>query len=363
MNVEIDVFDPKTASREQWGMYHAFRRKRHEETYPEDPLRGDEAVETQMKRPDPEWESIYFRATTRGASDQLIGWLWMGLAKEDGLTYKTNSHMTWVQPEVLAPQRREGVGVALLAKAAEVARDRNRSLMIGGSDEEDGRRFIEMLGAQVALTWRENRLVLDEVDWEMVSQWVAEGRSRSPKTTLRLFGSYLDDDLVEEFCELGNEVSNQEPRGDLDLGDEFFTPEIYKERVDSFVEAGGSLHRAITIEGDGHMSGYTVMGYYPSEGTLIHQYGTGVRQVYRGRGLGKWVKAAMLLHVREELPQVKVVVTGNATINAPMLSINERLGFKPYKEGIEAQISLEEVEAYLAARRGRGDAPEGMSSS
>jgi GNAT superfamily N-acetyltransferase len=343
-----------TADADQWAMYHVFRRRRHEETYPEDPLRDDEAVETLMKRSDPEWESLRFGAVGEGGSDELVGWLEIGVTREGALVHKTNAHMAWVEPEVLVPHRRRGVGRALLAKAAEVAQRRDRSLLIGGTDEEDGRRFIDTLGAQVALTWRENRLVLDQVDWEMVERWVAEGASRSPHTTLRFTENYPDDDLIEEFCEVANETSNQEPRGDLDLGDEFFTPEILRKRVDSFVRAGGTLPRAITIEEDKRISGYTVMGYFPSEGSLIHQYGTGVREVYRGRGLGKWVKAAMLLHVRSEFPEVKVVVTGNATINAPMLSINDRLGFKPYKDGVEAQIPLQDVEKFLAKRSPKG---------
>ncbi len=354
MSIEIVVFEPKTASPEQWAMYHVFRRKRHEETYPEDPLLDDEAAEKLMKRRDPEWKSLYFGAIERTGSAPLIGWLELGVTRPEALTHKTNSHMAWVDFQVLNPHRRKGVGRALLAKAAEVARSRNRKLLIGGTDEEDGRRFIEILGAQIALTWRENRLVLDQVDWDMVGQWAAESLARSPKTTLRFFENYVDDDLIEEYCEMANEVSNQEPRGDLDLGDEFTTPKILRERVDSFVEAGGALRRAVTLEEDGRISGYTVMGYFPSERTLIHQYGTGVREVYRGRGLGKWVKAAMLLRVREELPEVKVVITGNATINAPMLSINDRLGFKPYKDGIEVQMPLEEVENFLARRSSQG---------
>ncbi|MEE9173694.1 MAG: GNAT family N-acetyltransferase [Thermoplasmata archaeon] len=355
VRIEIDSIEPKTASPQQWAMYHVFRRRRHEETDPEDPLRDDESAEKLMKRRDPEWESLYFGAIEKEASAPLIGWLELAVTWPEALTHKTNSHMAWVEIQVLTPHRHKGVGHALLAKAAEVAGSRNRSLLMGGTDEEDGRRFLDTLGAQVALTWRENRLVLDQVDWGMVEGWVTEGSSRSPKTTLRFFESYLDDDLIEEFCEVANEVSNQEPRGDLDLGDEFFTPEILKKRVDSFVDAGGTLRRALTVEEDGRISGYTVMGYHPSEGTLIRQYGTGVREVYRGRGLGKWVKAAMLLRIREEFPEVRVVITGNATTNAPMLSINDRLGFKPYKDGIEAQIPLQDVEDFLAKGSSKGN--------
>ena len=80
----------------------------------------------------------------------------------------------------------------------------------------------------------------------------------------------------------------------------------------------------------------------------------GIGWAWKERRLGKWVKAAMLLRVREELPEVKVVITGNATINAPMLSINDRLGFKPFKDGIEVQMPLEEVEDFLAKRPSHG---------
>ncbi len=55
----------------------------------------------------------------------------------------------------------------------------------------------------------------------------------------------------------------------------------------------------------------------------------------------------MLLHVRERLPHVRVVVTNNATSNEAMLSINRRLGFKPYKGGFDAQIRLADLEDYL----------------
>ncbi|MFQ6012264.1 MAG: GNAT family N-acetyltransferase [Thermoplasmata archaeon] len=308
-----------------------------------------------MRRHDPEWESLYFAATREDAPEEVVGWLDLGLTREGALAHQTNAHMAWVELAVLAPHRRQGIGRTLLAKAAEVARERDRSLLMGGTDEEDGKRFIEAVDAEVALRWRESRLVLDQVDWGMVEEWATEGPRRSPEATLRFVGSYVDAALIEEYCDVVTEVGNQEPREDLDLGDEFLTPEILRERVDNFVEAGGTLLRYLTQPEEGKISGYTVMGYFPEERTMIHQYGTGVREIWRGHGLGRWLKAAMLLRVRREFPQVKVVVTGNATSNAAMLSINQRLGFKPHKEGVEAQIRREDAEGYLAA-----NAPEGI---
>lgn len=303
-----------------------------------------------MKRQDPEWEALYFATLDdQRDPDECLAWLELGLAREGSLAHETNAHMVWVEIEVLAPERKQGIGTRMLAKAAELAQDRNRTLLIGGSDEDDGKAFIDAIGAKVAQRWRESRLYLEKVDWEMMEEWVTDGEKRSPETSLQFFTNYPDDSILEEYCGLLQDVSNQEPRGDLDLGDEFLTPAILRERVGTFVGAGGTILRAVTQEREGDLSGLTTMGYLPDEESHIHQWMTGVKDVYRGRGLGKWLKAAMLLKVREEYPEVKVVRTGNATSNEAMLSINVRLGFKPYREGVEAQIPLKAVQAYLSA--------------
>ncbi|HUU76900.1 MAG TPA: hypothetical protein VMX55_01050 [candidate division Zixibacteria bacterium] len=57
---------------------------------------------------------------------------------------------------------------------------------------------------------------------------------------------------------------------------------------------------------------------------------TGVKSIYRGRGLGKWLKASMMQYIKENLPKTDYIVTSNADHNVPMLSINTRKGFKHY---------------------------------
>jgi len=91
------------------------------------------------------------------------------------------------------------------------------------------------------------------------------------------------------------------------------------------------------------MSGITDVVWAPYRPTIIHQRFTGVQPVARGRGLGKWVKAAMLLHVRELYPDTQWIVTDNAGSNAPMLAINRAIGFKPYRNGSEYQMTREQL--------------------
>jgi GNAT superfamily N-acetyltransferase len=74
---------------------------------------------------------------------------------------------------------------------------------------------------------------------------------------------------------------------------------------------------------------------------------TGVFPQYRNKGLGRWLKAAMLDKVIKERPQVKYVRTGNADSNAAMLKINTELGFKPYMATALWQVEMEKVIGYL----------------
>ncbi len=55
----------------------------------------------------------------------------------------------------------------------------------------------------------------------------------------------------------------------------------------------------------------------------------------------------MLEKILAELPAVQFVRTGNANSNAPMLRINNELGFRPYLAETVWQVTLEKVLAYL----------------
>jgi hypothetical protein len=57
-----------------------------------------------------------------------------------------------------------------------------------------------------------------------------------------------------------------------------------------------------------------------------------------------------MLEIRKRFPNDTLVVTGNATTNALLLSINDKFGFKPHKEIIVSQMNSEDLEKYLARK-------------
>jgi RimJ/RimL family protein N-acetyltransferase len=60
---------------------------------------------------------------------------------------------------------------------------------------------------------------------------------------------------------------------------------------------------------------------------------TVVHPAHRGHRLGLAVKIANLDFLAEQSPKVRLIVTGNAKVNAPMIAVNEMLGFVVAGEG------------------------------
>lgn len=191
----------------------------------------------------------------------------------------------------------------------------------------------------------ENRLDFTEINWDMVKDWITQGPSKSPGTKLEFFESRLPDEVLDQYSPVCTRLLNTIPKDDATFGEDVVTPETFK-FYRSRREALGHLHHTfITREPDGAISGMTEMIFQPEKPQYIYQDLTGVIPEYRGRGLGKWLRAAMLDYVRRTLPDMRCVITGNANSNAPMLAINHALGFQAYRGQSIYEFGVDKLES------------------
>ena len=347
MEIELRPFDPFKATTEEWRSFHEYRYKRYPENAPGDPITADDVVEKSLRFMRDEEHIETHSVHERGKPDEWIGLVRVSHIRETSPSYEENKHQCFVYNiDLLTPYRGKGIGKKLLEVVLEYAKRHKKELIIGETSEEDGKSFIRKLKAQEALSGVENRLSLTKVDWEMVDEWIKDGPVRSPESKIEFFQD-CPEDIIEEFCKIYTEVGNQAPREDLDVGDFITTPELRRQREKYHKDCDVTWLTAVTREPNGEVTGLTEVLYRPSKDPLIYQDLTGVSEKYRDSGKGKWLKATMLREIREQFPTVTTVVTGNATTNAPMLSINNRLGFKIHKESLVAQIKTKALEEYL----------------
>ena len=327
--------DAENASPDFWARYHAYRRSRHEETRPEDPIQPNHIVQANMKRDDP--FEIKYRYEI-AADGHMLSWFRVGIAKPGTPGYDSNKHLFWADWSVHRDHRRRGLGRTWLPLALELMDRHACTKLSAGTEEESGHAFLKWLGAEEVFSGAENRLKLADVDWAMAQRWIDKGAQRSPGTRLEVYDGRLPREMFDEYCPQFSSMLNTMPWEQMDHGEIVVTPAHFAEWY-ARMDLGGEMHHVmLTREPDGSISGVTDMEYMPYQPTIVQQDFTGVRPDARGRGLGKWLKAAMALHIHELYPDAQWFTTGNAGSNAPMLAINKKLGFKQYRAGSEYQL-------------------------
>jgi mycothiol synthase len=268
----------------------------------------------------------------------------VGVSVGHSLDTPENRHMMDCEVIVHPNQRRQGLGRRLLRWVAETANANGRRLLMSSSSERvaAGEAFAKAFGAEKGLESHTNQLKFAELERDLLAAWLAAAPTE--RFELRFLDGTYPPELLAAMADLLNVVANDAPHDNLEIETIRFNAEQIEQMERHLAASGRQRWTVIAIERQsGDFAGYSEVSWHPNRPDTVSQGGTGVFPHFRGHGLGRWLKAAMIDKLIAERPIVDKIRTGNADSNAPMLKINHQLGFKPYISRSHWQMSVEDV--------------------
>lgn len=259
---------------------------------------------------------------------------------DDGSSPNILSTRLSVHPE----HRRKGVGTALLAEAAQIAKEMGRPKLNAFHFDTvpAGKAFAERFGATPQLDFHSNVVKIADLDLDLLQSWVDQGPHRAPGYSVRVIEGVYPDELLEGMAHLYFILERDMPHPD-NWEPREWTGELVKQLAEHY-ERGSDSITAIAIHDDsGAPVGMSQLIKRRTDPTTWFVSTTMVDPEHRGLALGKWVKGAVNLAALERWPTAEWQETGNAFTNEAMLGINHAMGFRHEYTMSDVEFDVDEV--------------------
>jgi GNAT superfamily N-acetyltransferase len=261
---------------------------------------------------------------------------------------RDNVHSASLDIRVTPAHRRRGVGSLILAEVERGLVAAGRSVLtalievpLAEVATDPSTPFARRSGFVAAQTGHRRNLTLPVP---------AERLARLRSEVVRVAGDYVvhtfqapwPKDYLHDQCELERRMSSDEPSGAIQREEQVWDVTRIEE-ADALAAAQGKVKLVAVAAhaGTGRLVAFTELALPQDHPHEAWQLPTLVLREHRGHRLGLAVKLANLAVLESSFPGVRLVVTGNASENAPMIAVNEMLGFEVVANGTFWQKELE----------------------
>ncbi|WP_432501713.1 GNAT family N-acetyltransferase [Kineococcus arenarius] len=284
----------------------------------------------------------------RGADGTPLG------AGEVWLPVHDNLHLALVDVAVPVQHRRRGVGTALLRAALDVAGTAGRTRVRSTTERPVGVAAGDWPGSAAAAAWglpvaqvaARRQLLLPPAPG-LLRELERTAAARATGYAVRTWSGPVAQADVDALAHLASRMSTDAPQGELSTAPEVWDAERVRAGEALRVAQGRRWWTALAVAPDGGPAGYTVLVCSRHEPRRLLQHDTLVVREHRGHRLGLLLKVACLRAALRDVPAAERVTTWNAVENAPVIAVNEAMGFRCDEVVEELEAPIERVRAAL----------------
>jgi GNAT superfamily N-acetyltransferase len=248
-----------------------------------------------------------------------------------------------VYVRVTPAARRRGIGTALVRAMVPdiLVHDRNLISAYGVRADTVGAAWAASLGFATVQRRIWQRLDIPAVKADRWQTPLPEG-FRFEKWTDR-----APDHLVAGFAQARNAILDA-PIGEASYERPSWTVEKVRRQEAELREFGREKFVVIAVHEESNaVAALTELSSMPKQEDICWQRDTAVVKQFRGLGLGRAVKSAMMRWVLADRPSVEVIRTDVDASNQYMLRVNEQLGYTVLSTVINMETSLESLAGAL----------------
>ncbi len=265
---------------------------------------------------------------------------WLGMVWLDWWLTE-NTHAVDVEIAVDPRFRRQGVASRLLDEVGARVRADGRTLLTTSviGEPETGAGSGTAFAKAGGFVQKHTELH-QVIELPMDAATVEALEREVPGYKLLQWQDHTPQEWLADFADAYTVMSRDVPHGDRTVEIQQWTPERLLAREAQRIERGRFTHTTVAVDTDGRLAAYTQMGGNRESPERLYQYDTFVRPEHRGRGLGIAVKIPNLRSLQAQLDHPAVLHTWNAPENAPMIAVNEKLGFRATDQRVALELEL-----------------------
>jgi mycothiol synthase len=327
----IEPFDPETASDRDYDEVFDVESAAFSLDMPEDPPSERSVVEGRIRVPQAEYgRCLYWACRSEGS---IVGFSLVALMPEE------NSQNALVRIVVHPDHRRRGIGRRMLAEALPVIRGEGRSQVLGAGLKvgAPGVEWAEGLGFRETM-----RMVLQVIEPGGVDRALWDLPS-VPGYRIGRWQGRAPDDLVEAFAHARRAIEDvPHATGSYEHPD--WNSERVRKAEQELAERNVEQRVVVAVaEASGEIAAITEIMIFPHRKNWAYQGDTAVLSQFRGSGLGRAVKAAMLRWLEEDGGEVERIYTTTGVTNVHMIRINMEVGYREVRTMIWCEATVDEL--------------------